>query len=777
MIKSIANWLVWRLDLIEGEKKPRKVPYYSNGARRHSSNGTDEDRAQLVSYDRAVAACERGNYSGLGFALLPDCGVVALDFDDVVVDGVVDPQVLRVVAGTYAEFSPSGNGVRAFYLGSAGSRKSLKIEPKIEVFGTSGYVTFTGRVLPEHDMLDWTEPVAFTPACTEFLADRFGDVTPMESSGGGFESLMPTMGLTEERVREVLAKLPTDMDYEDWVRVGMAVHQEMGAGAFEVWHDWSKTSGKYTSREYCHERWRSFGKYTGGAHLTFAWVLKQAGESMQREAHDAVKGLRQQILDTTDEFELRTRVATVIRGDDRLASIDRAMLAQALQERFAALGSKLPIAEVRKLLAPQRADKATLPVWCQGWVYVTSSDRFVRVGTDDEVTKQGFDAKFNRQMPAGDNGARPSAASVVLDDYGMKVVAKALYVPWAPEYFEHERMECVNRFSKASVPDAAENSGGWEKVVLQHLDHICNGRADVVDWLVKWLAWQVQKPGEKVRWSPVVKGIEGDGKTVLGEMLGGVMGRGNVKTISPSAIQSEFTGWAEGACVGVLEELKLTGHNRFDVLNKLKPYITNSDVEIIKKGRDPVSAHNTMNYLAFTNHADALPISDTDRRWFVVFTPWACIEEMEARVGDVGAYFDRLFDVIHSRPAELRRWLLDTPLGNFSPNGRAPSTTEKAEMVALSLSDDEDTVKSVIEAGGEGVTETVLTTSCLSNLLKTAGIDLRSRSMSSVLSKLGWSKVPDRVKWKGVAHRCWVRGNVQKTAESMRKVLDTQDLF
>jgi hypothetical protein len=770
VIKSIPNWCVWRM--LPGEKKPRKVPFYVNGKPRGGTQGSPEDRAQLVTYEQALAV---EGYSGLGFAVLADCGVIALDFDDVVVDGVVDTRVLDVIAGTYAEISPSGNGVRAFFKGSAASRKDLAREPKIELFGSNGFVTFTGNVLPEHDMLDWTEVIDITPACSAFLEARFGSV----KQAGGFDlfsTLKPKLGLDVSRVREVLSKLPKDMSYDDWVKVGMAIHHE--CDDFEVFHDWSKTSAKYGSRKYCWERWRSFGRFTGGESLTFAWVVKQAGIVERREVQDAVNSYRQKIAGITGEFELRTEVADIIRADVGLQSFERALLANDMQARLSALGAKVPMAEVRKLVTARSVRETSLPAWAQGWVYVTKDDQFLRVGTEEWLSKQGFDAKFNRLMPRDENGSASRAASTAcLEDWNMPVVVKALYVPWCGEFFDHESLACVNRFSAASMPQAAAVSGGVEKVVLEHLGHICNGRADIVRWLTQYLAHCVQHPGVKIRWSPVIKGIEGDGKSVLGEMLAGVMGPANVRSISPTAISSEFTAWAEGACVGVLEELKLTGHNRFDVMNKLKQYITNSAIEVIKKGRDPYNTHNTQNYIAFTNYPDALPVSNTDRRWAVIFTPWSNIDELAAVVGDINIYFDRLFETINSHPAELRRWLLDVDLTEFKPNGRAPLTEEKGEMATLALGDDEDLVQGVIETGGEGVTANVLSTACLSSLLKVAGLDLRSRSYSRVLLSLGWTKVKTRVSWKGVAHRCWVRRNMSKDASSIRAQLNMTDLI
>lgn len=769
-LRAIPSWLVWRLTHIAGEKKPRKIPYYVNGAKRSGVQGSDEDRAQLTTFDKARAACERGDFSGIGFAVMPDLNVVALDFDDVVVDGKVNPRVLRVIAGTYAELSPSGNGVRAFFSGVAASKKDLAGDPKVEVFGTNGFVTVTGNQLPEHEMMGWDDMVPTTEVCGEFLADRFGgELSTLDDDL--FSTLKPPLDLTPEEIQRTLAALPADMAYDDWVKVGMACHHQ--GLDFEVWHDWSRRSPKYTTREYAWDRWRSFGK--GRSSITFAWVIKQAGVKLQREAVDATKSYRQMIAEVGDEFELRTRVATLIRGDERLQSIDRAMLAQALQERFAALGAKLPIADVRKLLQRSSARVDSLPDWAQGWVYVATEDKFLRVGTEVWVTKSGFDSQFTRHMPRGEGGqVVKQASAAVLEDLGMPTVERALYVPWADLMFEYEGQTCVNRYRKESAPTEADSSDGVEAAVVKHIEVVCGGRQLEVRTLIQWLAWNVQNPGKKVRWSPVIKGVEGDGKSVLGELLQGVMGPSNVRQISPSVIGTDFTGWAEGACVGLLEEIKLTGHNKFDVLNKLKPYITNSTVEVHRKGRDTYNAHNTQNYIAFTNHADALPIGDTDRRWYVIFTPWASSSEFEAHVGPLKAYFNRLFAVIHGEPARLRRWLLDVDMTGFEPNAAAPATDEKAEMVALSVSDEEDTVREVIEAGGEGIGQEVLSSPLLVAQLRGTGIDLRSNSLNRMLVKLGWSKVPERIKWRGMPHRVWTRGgaNVLKTAHSVRRALD-----
>ena len=267
-LRAIPNWLVWDLVQITGEKKLRKIPSYVNGALRSGTQGSPEDRAQLATFEEAVAASV--NHTGIGFALLPDCGIVALDFDDCVVDGKVDPRVMEVVAGTYAESSPSGNGVRGFVRGNARSRNGNDGDPKVEVFGDSGFVTVTGNQLPEHDLIGWDDVIPMTEVCREFLADRFGE----PAAGDDFAALKPRLDLTPEQIQRALASLPKDMHYNDWIKVGQACHHQ--GVDFEVWHAWSKGSPKYTTRDYCWERWRSFGRNRGPS-ITFATVLKMAG--------------------------------------------------------------------------------------------------------------------------------------------------------------------------------------------------------------------------------------------------------------------------------------------------------------------------------------------------------------------------------------------------------------------------------------------------------------------------------------------------------------------
>lgn len=263
-LRALPAWLIWRFEPNPGGGKPRKVPYYASGARRRGTQGNEADVASLVTFEAAKTAAARRGFDGVGFATLPQFRVTALDFDDCMPGGRIHPQVAEVVSSTYAEFSPSGQGVRAFFSGHIPTGKSHKapgLDYGFEVFSTSGFVTFTGNVLPECELLGTdTEISEITPAVRELHAHRFGRAEQALQSALDHQD---RLGLAPETLQQALAALPADLDYDDWLQVGMALHHETNGQGFEVWDEWSRRSSKYTTPEYGQDRWRSFARGTG----------------------------------------------------------------------------------------------------------------------------------------------------------------------------------------------------------------------------------------------------------------------------------------------------------------------------------------------------------------------------------------------------------------------------------------------------------------------------------------------------------------------------------
>jgi hypothetical protein len=270
VLRALPGWLCWRYESHDGEAKPRKVPYYTSGARRHGVQGRPEDRQQLTTFDAARTAAIRREFDGVGFCPMPEWGIVALDFDHCIASDGLHPDVERVVAGTYAEWSPSGNGVRAFMRGNLGNRKDHGEPFGFETFSSKGFVTVTGNRLEITELTDAGNTVAeVTPDVLALCSHRFGRAEPASEPAGGQQT--PPLGLTVDQLGEALDVLDPSMGHDPWLRIGMALHHETAGDGFDMWDEWSSKGAQYPGREALAARWDSFGR--GGQRPTTAHAL------------------------------------------------------------------------------------------------------------------------------------------------------------------------------------------------------------------------------------------------------------------------------------------------------------------------------------------------------------------------------------------------------------------------------------------------------------------------------------------------------------------------
>lgn len=243
-IANLKAWLIWNFEEAGEGKKQRKVPrYFADNTRRRFQNGSHDDMARLGTFREALAAQAKYGADGIGFACLEHCNIVALDFDNCVdADGRINPEVLGIASMSYSELSPSGRGVRSFFMGHLADKKSLGAEYNFgfEVFCTKGFVTYTGNVLPECELLGdpTVEPV--TQAVLSLYVKRFGNVIRERDPDRALESVMPTCNLTFDQMEGYLKLLDPDMPEPDWLRVGWAIAHETdgsdeGLALFDRW--------------------------------------------------------------------------------------------------------------------------------------------------------------------------------------------------------------------------------------------------------------------------------------------------------------------------------------------------------------------------------------------------------------------------------------------------------------------------------------------------------------------------------------------------------------
>lgn len=280
-LRDLKGWLVWRWVRRPDRPKALKMPYYVSGPVRKYTHGSTEDRALLVTFEEAKKVADQHDFAGVGLALMPEFGITALDFDNCVKDGVIDPRVEQLTIGTYAELSPSGTGVRAFMRGeSPDSKDSTPADNSFgfETFHGKGFVTFTGDVTDTTKITgDENTVLPLTNEVKAFCATRFKRLERVraECVGAG----KATFGMSPEQITDLLNKLPDDLTYDEWRNVGMAVHHETEGDGFDIWDEWSSRSPKYGSSAYGMERWVSFGRNSSAEYTTMGSVLLMIREA------------------------------------------------------------------------------------------------------------------------------------------------------------------------------------------------------------------------------------------------------------------------------------------------------------------------------------------------------------------------------------------------------------------------------------------------------------------------------------------------------------------
>jgi hypothetical protein len=287
-LRDLPLFLCWRLEpRFDGDPKPLKVPYYPLGNKRAGRQGAPEDRSQLTTFAVARDQAAKRGMTGIGIALLDGYDLVAIDVDNCVTDGKLPSEILHAVGSTYAEYSPSGRGIRAIMRGNLGNHKAPTTETDygFEVFSTSGFCTLTGNALDHIDILDLENTVAeVSPEIKAICQRRFGASTAKVSDPDDFMiGREPKIGLSIAQMEELLAVLDPDMPREDWIKPGMALHHECDGDdtGFDIWNEWSAQGSKYPSEEALRTQWESFERRKGAGHrqVTMATVLKMAKEA------------------------------------------------------------------------------------------------------------------------------------------------------------------------------------------------------------------------------------------------------------------------------------------------------------------------------------------------------------------------------------------------------------------------------------------------------------------------------------------------------------------
>lgn len=241
LLKGLKQWVCWWAGPPKPSGKFDKIPVDPSTGKR--VNALDE--LNWLDFDTAMRAVQSGVGSGVGFVLSAAHPIIfdgnpayltAIDIDNCIDTMRAQNQLWLELGKPYAEFSPSGKGLRMFGLcdhplkgGNAGQGRELYVSKR--------FVTVTGAYIGGE--------IRETSAALASIHDEWFPVKDKSLSEPDIQSITrpwPECAQNIQQVRSMLACIAADTTYEVWRNVVWALASTGWDCAGDLAHEWSKTA-------------------------------------------------------------------------------------------------------------------------------------------------------------------------------------------------------------------------------------------------------------------------------------------------------------------------------------------------------------------------------------------------------------------------------------------------------------------------------------------------------------------------------------------------------
>lgn len=439
---------------------------------------------------------------------------------------------------TYAEISPSGTGVKVYITYDEAEAERLKVPiskifrpkgerakhgPAIEFYRNTRYFAVTDRQISNTNVLRLVSQDDF-----DWLLNFGSDFAR--------GTLDATHEPTLDEVRAAILLLSAD-SYDQWIKFGLALKRTFGDAAFQLWDEWSRTSGAYKVGE-TEKKWRGFDVSDRANSVTAHYILNMAyGER--------------------DVQALNSEYAVIVVGN-KLAI---------LREGVSAKG------------------KREFKLWTLGTFRGWFADRTIIINGKPRSLAQYWFTKPARRKYLG----------LVFDPSGRPT----------PGYYNIWRGFTV------------EPHPGDCSLLLDHLrDNVCQKDKQLYTWLVAWFADIFQHPDKKMGTSVVLRGKMGVGKTIVGKIIGSLLGDHYVQVASRRYVIGQFNSHLIQCLLFHSDEAFWAGDKQVE--GQLRDLVTGDRHFIEFKGAEPIPVDNYVRFMA-TGNPDWLIPAGMDERRFAVF--------------------------------------------------------------------------------------------------------------------------------------------------------------
>jgi hypothetical protein len=678
-LKDYPRWVVWTTS------KGAKVPIDRRGKK-------IDPHEKFVDFDTAVDIALEFESAGIGIVLYENCGLVAIDLDDV--DGWQDEaeQILDDFDDcAYIELSPSGNGYHILMDGSIPKHRTRHksfYRGKVEVYTKARFLTITG----------------------------------MQASGSPSDGSRKSGKATLRSFVEPLTRhIDDEADDEKIVDEPEIVSDqgvifEMAALATKDENEGAQAFMDFYKNEDC---------------------LDDADDPS-----DLVTSAVNSLLRVTANYDQIVRImksaAAAPNYVDRRT--DKPKLNRWLQSELPKM-IKREIKSRRERKA-ERNNQLREFGYLETYVWMGSgAGAFISAKTGTEFSPTSLNNMY-RHVHTGARGD-PLIATVLLESEDLVRVDDRIWKPrrwhedmrtepFRPAYDRVETIRNTDYFNTWRGYDVKPEKGDvwpWLELIAMVIpDHTLH------EHLINRMAYDVQFPDRKCNWHPLIVGVHGAGKDLMFAPLMRIFA-GACSIISDRVMKSAYEDEFIHKKILHVQELSALSRSSYE---QLKMYATLDAGELQKmnlKGSGKVPTFPFWSFYMTSNHFDAIHVEATERRWLI------CESQDEALAKED---VDRFLTWMDNGGIEIAfDYLLNVDLTNFDPT-RTPVITETLEdMVEDTKSDSVSVIDLYLERNEKAMLERgIVNSKALAFQIRNEhNTDVRPIDVKQALKSLGWPRI------------------------------------
>jgi Family of unknown function (DUF5906) len=231
--------------------------------------------------------------------------------------------------------------------------------------------------------------------------------------------------------------------------------------------------------------------------------------------------------------------------------------------------------------------------------------------------------------------------------------------------------------------------GNWN-LIRDFIREVSADSNPVIDeYIVKWIAWMIQNPGDRAGAVLILRGLKGTGKGTLGYVLSKIMGKHSMHLSDIDKLCGKFNAHLERVVFVFADEAYWPGYVSFE--GNFKRLITEPTLSIERKGIDIHSAVNCLHVLMAANTDWIVPATSDERRYVV--------SDVSGKYRNNKAYFGALYNQIDNGGTEAMLYdLLHMDLQGWHPREVVDSAA-LTDQKNMSLKPAEKWLKGLLNEG------------------------------------------------------------------------------